>query len=156
MGHDEIWRFLVVEARLADEHRYGEWLDLWDDREALYWVPAGGDDPDPSRTVAVIYDDRTGLERRVQRLQSGNVPAQMPPSRLRRLLSNMEVEPAGDGEYRVAVNFLLPEWRLGETTLWAGRTIYRLREGDAGLRIVMKKVLLVNNDDPLPPLAFLI
>lgn len=154
-ARDEIWALLVTEARLADEHRYADWLALWDD-DAVYWVPCNVDDPDPETSVSVIYDDRARLEHRIQRLQSGNVPAQTPPSRMHRLLSNLELDGDGDGEYLARVNFLLPEWRLGQTTLWAGRMTYRLRRRDGGLRIAMKKVVLVNNDEPLPPLAFLI
>ena len=36
----EIEAFLHLEARLADESRYQEWFDLWDD-ELHYWVPKG-------------------------------------------------------------------------------------------------------------------
>ena len=38
--------FLTWEARLMDEGRYAEWLDLWTD-DAQYWVPCNDDDIDP-------------------------------------------------------------------------------------------------------------
>ena len=34
--------FLYREARLADEARYAEWLELWTD-DGVYWVPATTD-----------------------------------------------------------------------------------------------------------------
>jgi hypothetical protein len=40
--------------------------------------------------------------------------------------------------------------------MWTGRVIYRLRRVDGSLRLAGKQVLLVNRDQPLPTLAFLI
>jgi hypothetical protein len=44
--------------------------------------------------------------------------------------------------------------RPGET--WAGRVTYRLRLVDGELRLAGKQVLLVNREQALPTLAFLI
>ena len=52
--------------------------------------------------------------------------------------------------------FVLAEAREGGVQTWAGRIIYRLRPGDGGIRLAGKQVLLVNRDQPLPTLAFLI
>ena len=40
--HRAVADFLYREARLADEARYAEWLELWTD-DAVYWVPATTD-----------------------------------------------------------------------------------------------------------------
>jgi len=37
-----VTEFLYMEARLADEARYAEWLALWTD-DAVYWGPATTD-----------------------------------------------------------------------------------------------------------------
>ena len=42
------------------------------------------------------------------------------------------------------------------TRLWGGRTTYRFRRDDIGLRLAYKKVVLVDNDQPLPTLGFVI
>ena len=65
-------RFLFLEARLMDEHRYKEWLALWTD-DGVYWVPCNDDDIDPKRHVSIIYDDRERLEQGIDRLLSGSV-----------------------------------------------------------------------------------
>ncbi len=44
---NEIAAFLYLEARLVDEHRYKEWLSLWEESGTLYWVPCNDDDIDP-------------------------------------------------------------------------------------------------------------
>lgn len=151
-----IEQFLYLEARLQDEHRYDEWEALWAD-DALYWVPAGADDIDPSRQVSYIYDNRARIASRIRQLKTGQRHAQAPVSRMRRLISNVEVQPAAaDGVVVVESNFMLIESRHARLVTWAGRTIHRLRSEAGGFRMSGKKVLLVNNDAPIPNMAFLI
>jgi hypothetical protein len=48
------------------------------------------------------------------------------------------------------------ESRARGNHLWGGRTTYRLRHQDGDLRLAYKKVVLVDNGEPLPTLGFLI
>ena len=89
-----------------DEHRFDEWLSLWDD-PAQYWVPCNADDIDPTRRVSLIYDDRQRLVQRVDRLKSGSVQAMDPQPRMRRLISNIEVEPQQGQDLVTRSNFIL-------------------------------------------------
>lgn len=146
-------QFLYREARLADEHRYDEWEALWTD-DALYWVPIG-DDPDPESQVSYIYDNRARLSSRIRQLKTGRRHSQAPQSRLRRVISNIEVEDRGD-ELTVTSNFVLVEARRGVLTTWAGQAVHRLRRAGEDFRIAGKTVRLVNSGDPIPNLAFLI
>jgi len=159
IDREEAERFLYHEARLMDEHQYDEWESLWTD-DAIYWVPCNADDIDPTRHVSIIYDDRARIGHRVARLKSGEALTQDPPSPLRRLISNIEVTEAENGDIDVRSNFIVIEVRR-EQRIWAGRTLHRLRREQGGLRggllkMAAKKVLLVNNDLELPPLGFLI
>jgi len=152
---EHIERFLFYEARLMDEHRYDEWLALWSD-PALYWVPSNSDEIDPRREVSLIYDDHVRLQLRVSRLKSGFAHAQEPKSRMRRLISNVEVDETGDGEVIANSNFMLAELRRGRQDLFAGRSTHRLRPHNGSFKMVSKKVLLINNDEPIDNLTFLI
>jgi 3-phenylpropionate/cinnamic acid dioxygenase small subunit len=155
VDHLQVARFLSLEARLMDENAYDEWLALWSS-DALYWVPCNRDDSDPEREISAVYDDRARLEGRIDRLKSGAAYAQDPKSRMRRLIANIEIEEIAGGELSVSSNFLLIEWRRSRQQLFAGRTIHHLvRDGD-GLKIHSKKVLLVNNDQAIENLTFLI
>ena len=159
--HDReaVVEFLYREARLADEARYADWLALWTD-EAVYWVPATTDpEADPETRISHIYDNRSRLETRIKLLQTGHRYSQEPPSHMRRLISNIEVAQAGDGELVAGSNFLLAELSIQashETHWWVGRATHRLRRVDGELRIRSKKVVLINAAEPLPNLAFLI
>jgi benzoate/toluate 1,2-dioxygenase subunit beta len=151
--------FVYREARLADEARYAEWLTLWTD-DAVYWVPATTDPAArPDTHLSHIYDNRARLDTRITLLQTGQRYSQEPASLMRRVVSNVEVAEADDGELVAESNFILAELSIQarhELHWWAGRTIHRLRRGDGELRMSQKKVVLVNAAEPLPNLAFLI
>ncbi len=84
---------------------------------------------------------------------SGEVPdGQVPGGEV----PGVEMRGGGGAETIVGANFMLAESRARGTEIWAGRTTYRLRVVDGEIRLAYKKVLLVNCDQPLPTLAFLI
>jgi 3-phenylpropionate/cinnamic acid dioxygenase small subunit len=152
----EIEAFLYKEARLADENRYDEWTALWTD-DAIYWIPANLDDYDPREHISIVYDDRERLQDRVDRLKSGAAWAQEPRSRIRRLVSNIEVEPPdAKGEITASSNFVLGDLRRGTQTVYFARQIHRLRRTPHGLRLAYKKVILLNNNEPIHNLSFII
>lgn len=151
----EVEDFLYREARLQDEGCYDEWEALWAD-DAHYWVPANGDDIDPSRQISIINDNRRRIHTRVEQLRTGERHTQVPPSRTRRVISNVEIESAAGDEMVTGSNFILVESRSGRLTTWAGRIQHTLRRENRGFALVRKKVMLVNNGDALPTLSFLI
>jgi len=157
--YSAVVEFLHREARLADEARYAEWHALWAD-DGVYWVPATTDPAaDPEKHLSHIYDNRTRLDTRIKLLQTGHRYSQEPPSLMRRLISNVEVERAENGEFVAASNFILAELSVQakhEMHWWVGRTTHRLRLVDGALKMSQKKVVLVNAAEPLPNLSFLI
>src|SRR5881628_1887560 len=140
--------FVYREARLADEARYAEWHALWTD-DAVYWVPATTDPAaDPEKHLSHIYDNRTRLDTRIKLLQTGHRYSQEPPSLMRRLISNVEVERAENGEFVAASNFILAELSVQakhEMHWWVGRTTHRLRLVDGALKMSQKKVDAATN-----------
>ena len=156
-----IEQFLFREARLLDELHYEEWEALWDD-DAIYWIPANADHSDPTRTMSIVFDNRSRIRTRVRQLLTGKRHAQAPPSRLRRLVANIELLDRGDfGDapddvIGVGANVLVVESRSSGTRLWAGRSTYQLRDHGARFALVRKDVRLVDNDRAIPTLAFLL
>jgi 3-phenylpropionate/cinnamic acid dioxygenase small subunit len=150
--------FLFEEARLADESRYEEWLGLWTE-ELHYWVPAGRPDYDRDRRISFVNDNRNRLRTRISQLQTGVRYAQTPPSPMRRVVGNIELLEVSVEGVRVGSNFVLHELSAQATNdlrVWAGRTTHVLQATDDGLRMASKVVELVNADQPLPNLAFLL
>ena len=149
-------QFLYREARLMDSHAYDDWLALWA-RSALYWIPCNADDFDVRRHISLVNEDRVGLEDRVQRLKSGAHYAQDPKSRLSRVVSNVELEAvAGAEALTVHSTFNLSAHRRGRIDVVAGRSRHMLVLEDGVPRIAEKKVVLVDNDDMIMNLTYLV
>lgn len=137
---------LMREAWLLDEGWLQEWLDLFTPT-CLYWVPATPGGGDPRREVSIAFDDRRRLEDRVHWLNTGYVWSQLPPSRTRRLVTNVEVLPGRHAdELQVRSNFAIFEIRPGSQRTFAGWNGHVLQETDDGLRIKIKQVNLLDSD----------
>ena len=151
----ELSQFLYREARLQDEHRYQEWEALWTD-DGVYWVPANGDDPDPETCMSILYDNRSRIALRVRQLMTGRRHTQEPRSRLRRVLSNVELLDRRGDEVEIGANAMVFESNRRGDTVWAARNEFVLRREGENWRMARKKVVLVNNDKALYTLSFLI
>lgn len=160
--------FLYREARLLDEARYEEWQQLFTE-DARYWLPIrpeeGDAEADPASEISIIYDDLARIDERVYRTLHTPVLDQNPRSRTVRLVSNVEVEPTSEAaEVEVRCNQLIGELRpggrgqvgLNDQRVFLARCRYRLRWCDGQWRIAVKKVLLLNSDQPIYNLTFIV
>lgn len=152
---EQVESFLFHEADCMDEGRYSEWLSLWDE-SGIYWVPCNQNDIDPSRQVSIIYDNYDRMTDRIERLNSPNMHTQSPKSKMRRVVGNVVVSETGSDEIDVKSNFILAELRHREQDNFAGRSIYKLKKSGESFKILHKKVLLIQNDDPIGVLTFLL
>jgi 3-phenylpropionate/cinnamic acid dioxygenase small subunit len=163
---EAVEELLFLEARLLDERRYEEWNELFTE-DGLYWLPVAEEDgtvPDPSTTVSIVYDDAFRRGERVFRTLHTPVLDQNPPSRTIHAVSNVELEPAENGEVLVRCVQQISEIRPGgpgqiglrDPRTFAARCLYRLREVEGELRIALKQVVLLQSDQPLYNLTFII
>jgi len=152
---EEVTQFIYREARLQDEHQYDAWESLWTD-DGVYWVPANGDDTDPEQKMSIVYDNRSRIALRIRQYHTGKRFSQTPQSRLRRLVSNVEILSDDGQEIRAAANAMVFESQTRGDVLWASRNEYILRREGGGFRMARKKVMLVNNHKALYSMAFLI
>jgi 3-phenylpropionate/cinnamic acid dioxygenase small subunit len=152
---EEVTQFIYREARLQDDHQYDEWESLWTD-DGIYWIPANGEGTDPENEMSIVYDNRSRIALRVKQFHTGKRFSQTPRSRLRRIVSNIEVLSSDEQHIVVTSNAMVFESGRRGDTIWASRNEYKLRrEGDA-FRMAAKKVILVNNEKALYSMAFLI
>ena len=144
--------FVQYEARLLDDRRFDEWEALWAP-DGVYWIPGERDDLD---AFALVQDNRSRITTRIHQMLDADRHSQRPPSRTARTVSASHATAAGD-EVMVRSSFVLLESRLGTLTQWGGIYEHTLRLGDGmDLLMVLKKVLLVNRDQALPTMAFLL
>ena len=153
--YHRVKQFLFKEARLQDTHQYDEWEALWSD-DAIYWVPANGDDIDPEHEMSILYDNRSRIKVRVDQLKTGRRHTQTPRSSLARVVSNVEIIGVEGSEISVLANAIIYEDNLRGQTVWASRNEFLLREQGDTFQLVRKKVNLANNHRAIFTLSFLV
>src|SRR5437764_14871047 len=162
----EVEQFLYREARLLDDRRFHEWLELFTD-DVRYWMTGRSNRyPKSSKAIAIldlaryVEDDlaqedelallaetKETLTGRVARLDTGMAWAEDPPSRTRHMISNIEVEP-GDSEAEIKVysNFIVYRSRAEtEQDFYVGARQDVLRRVDGEWKIARRKIVLDQN-----------
>jgi 3-phenylpropionate/cinnamic acid dioxygenase small subunit len=162
----EVERFLYREARLLDDRRFHEWLELFAD-DVHYWMPGRSNRyPRSSKAIAIMDPERYSeeeltteselaildetketLDRRVARLDTGMAWAEDPPSRTRHIVANIEVEEGdGDSELKVYSTFMVYRSRSEtEQDLYVGARHDVLRRIDGAWKIARRKIILDQN-----------
>lgn len=135
--------FLYLEAALLDEWDLDGWMGLLTD-DARYLVPPNeSPDSDPETTLFIIADDIERIKGRVKRLKSREAHAEFPPSRTRRLITNVRILDNIDGVIRVSSNFSVHRYRLrGKSGVYVGRYIHTIVLIDDTLKISERRVIL--------------
>jgi len=106
-----VQQFLFHEARLLDERRLQEWLDLYAD-DADYWVPYAWGQESPRDHVSLFYETKTLLGMRVDRLARELSPLDSPAARVNHYLTNVTVEEGA--ELTARAHLLFVEYRREE------------------------------------------
>ena len=162
----EVEQFLYREARLLDERRFHDWLQLLTD-DIHYWMgnrtnrypksskaiaildPDRYDADDYSKEdeLAILDEDKSTLNARVARLGTGMAWAEDPPSRTRHLITNIEVEPGNpEAELKVYSNFVVYRSRSEtEQDIYVGARRDILRRVDGALQIASRKIVIDQN-----------
>jgi 3-phenylpropionate/cinnamic acid dioxygenase small subunit len=162
----EVEQFLYREARLLDERRFHQWLELFTD-DVRYWMAARRnrypksskaiavldldrsveEDSTEDAELAILDEDKHTLSARVARLDTGMAWAEDPPSRTRHLLANIEVEPGDAGsEPKVHSNFIVYRSRSEtEQDFYVGARRDVLRLVDGAWKIAHRKLILDQN-----------
>ena len=141
--------FVYREARLLDELRYEEWLALYAD-DAHYWMPGEWRQTGPRLQASLMYEDTLLLRIRVERLSGARTFSQKPRSRAQHLLQAPQIDEINPAEnrYRTWTSFHYAETRGDEFHVYAGWARHELRLEAGALKIVLKRVELVNFDAP--------
>jgi dibenzofuran dioxygenase beta subunit len=153
--YHEIATFLYREARLLDQERFDEWLDLFTS-DVRYWMPTREvvqgrqhdhvDDDAPGLQFAIFNETRKSLAMRVRRIDTGLAHVEEPPSITQRLITNVEVMPAEDPREVIArSNFMVHQSRrdnMGATFVGSRKDI--LRDEDGGWKIASRRIQVIH------------
>ncbi len=162
----EVEKFLFKEARLLDDWKFHEWLELFTE-DVHYWMPVRTtrysreskaiavldrahqrvDELANEDELAIFDETKQTLNMRVARLDTGQAWAEDPKSRTRHCITNIEVE-EGDNANEVQVfnNFITYRNRLEtEVDIFVGRREDTLRKEDGDWKICRRKIILDQN-----------
>ena len=144
---DDLIDFIYAEARMLDEGRYDEWLDLWL-ADGRYWMPLDYKQTDPHLMTSFLYEDMFMLKLRVERLNGARTFSQKPKSRCHHVIQRPFVDKLDndDGDYVTNTSMHYVETRLDEQFLLALTATHELKRVDGELRIANKRVDLLNCD----------
>lgn len=143
----DVTAFVYREARLLDEHRFDEWLELFAP-DGRYWMPLEYRQTDRQLTASLMDEDLFLLRLRVERLKGNRTYSQKPKSRCHHVLQQPQVDVFDAEADRyvawTAMHYL--ETRMDQQNLYAAWATHELTVIDGALRIRMKRVDLVNCD----------
>jgi 3-phenylpropionate/cinnamic acid dioxygenase small subunit len=153
--HHAVEQFLYREARLLDERRLTEWLDLLAE-EIHYFMPIRrnvkfGDwereFSDPESEISYFDEGKDILEGRVRQLNTGVHWAEEPVSRFEHIVTNVEIAEVEGDTVRVHSKFFCYQNRLAdEVNVFVGRRTDLLRRDDeTGFKIVKRTILLAQS-----------
>ena len=146
----EAEEFLYREGALLDEKKLDAWFELLTD-DIHYWMPirrtttAKEVDREFTRPggMAFFDDDKNTLGLRIQRLSAGRAWAEDPPSRTRRMVTNVRILNIDGNEILTTCNFQLYRTRLNsEEDSWIGRREDLLRRVDGELKLARRHIYL--------------
>ena len=151
--NDSLARFVNAEAALVDGGCYDEWLELFAD-DAIYWLPMRSSQTDHRREQSIACEDKLLLRVRIERLKGPRTYSNQPPARCLHILQAPVVEEtdATANRFVTRAPFFYVETRGDAQFFLAGRVMHRLRIEQGALRIVEKRVDLINADAALPPI----
>lgn len=151
-GAEFIWR----EAEMLDRHDYKPWLALWAPG-SHYVIPIDQDeDVDPAGTLNIAYDDAEMREARVRRLRSGFAMSSAPAARTARTVSRFVPLSDDAGVLTVRGVQHIVEYKFERTRILAAEVVYALERTGLGIALVRKEVRLINSDDPLWGIGYLL
>ena len=149
------------EAAILDELRYNEWIE-WLAKDLRYTVPQrmtrllADHDKSIDRSVMHYDENFATMSARARRLKGNSAFAEDPPSRTRRLITNVRVEETRtDGEYRVLNYMLLTRSRFEQTQMavLSGERRDRIRDLGDRFELVEREVIIDQSVLGMPNLA---
>ena len=145
---------MFTEARLLDRKQFDEWFALFTE-DAYYWIPLRPEQSQPDKELSIIYDDIDMLRVRVHWLNHPKNHAQAVASRTVHYVSNVLVEDFDPEkqEYRVSSALQVTEYHKEKQALYSGSCQHVLRAADDELKIVAKRVDLINSQAVLSPIS---
>jgi 3-phenylpropionate/cinnamic acid dioxygenase small subunit len=155
MLQHEIEQFLFHEAELLDERKYDKWIDLVAE-DIHYWMPMRRnvkfgeqhrENSDPESEISWFDEGKQTLAGRVRQILTGVHWCEEPFSRIRHIVTNVQVVAVDGDEVEVRCRFITYTNRLAEEVNWfvGKREEILRRDPDTGWKIAKRTIILDQN-----------
>jgi len=152
---EEAIAFIWAEADLLDRLDYKKWLPLWTE-EGRYIIPTERNVEDFDDSLNILNDDAEMRAARVNRLLSGFSMSSAPPARTVRTVSRFVPLASDDRGIVLRAAQIVAEYKYERMRILAADVEYRIIRSVDGLKIDRKVVTLVNCDDFLHGIGYLL
>ncbi|RMX07600.1 hypothetical protein D8I35_00135 [Corticibacter populi] len=152
---NEVAAFIWQEADMLDNELYQDWLRLWSG-DGLYIVPIDPKATDFANTLNYAYDNAHMRELRVQRLTGGESISTSPEPRTVRMVSRFRVAAEDGDTVTVRCAQFLTDFRKENAHQYTANLIYTLRRHADSFLIDRKVVRLINSDDVLQTIGYIL
>lgn len=152
---NEVTAFIWQEGDMLDHGEYDTWLKLWTEK-GTYIIPIDPKETDFENTLNYAYDDHHMRGLRVQRLIGGESISTSPQPRTVRTISRIRVL-ADDGvnvTVRAAQN--IREFRKESLKHYSADVTYTLVRAEGSFKIHRKVISLINSDDTLAGIGYIL
>ncbi|WP_367107023.1 aromatic-ring-hydroxylating dioxygenase subunit beta [uncultured Psychrobacter sp.] len=147
--------FIDFENDLLDAQQYDEWLTLWQP-EGMYIVPIDLENDDYVNQLNYAYDNAAMRRMRVARLSSGESISVEANGGTIRLTSRLRVVEADSDMVKARCALLINESRLGNNQQFVGNVEYQLVPNGESFTIQQKIVKLINAEDYLRAISYIL
>lgn len=153
----QLIEFPYEEARLLDSKQYDNWFALFSD-DAHYWIPLSAAQRDPLAEQSIAYEDKLLLNIRLERLRGPRTYSHQTPVASQHVLQAPRITriDAAANRYETDTPFVYVEARGDEQIVLAGSVRHQLRFELEALRIVEKRIDLLNAGAALPTIFLIL
>ncbi len=140
---------VYLEASLLDDKKWQDWLALYAE-DAVFWMPAWTSEyevtGEPELGLNLLYlKGRASLEDRVFRIETGDSFASVPMARTTHVVGGVVVKGAAGGRFEARASWIVHSYGMHGGITRSGSYDYSLREEAGALKIVQKKIIMIDD-----------
>ena len=140
---------IFEEAEHLDQKNWTKWLGLYSEH-CVFWVPAwineGTYTSNPDEELNLLYlKGKQHLIDRVYRIETGDSFASLPMDRTTHLISNIRITGHEGHRHFVNANWLVHSYGIRDSLTRGGSYQFILEDTLDGLKILQKKIVMIND-----------